>query len=1216
MTHLDNLMSVASIKGTVAEHSAHFDNLVSILQADPEPDANLKSRHKLAQVRMILARANRNFQRGRYQRALRGYRRLQGLIYGLLQPSFNPDVFLNPSLAIPLDTQLFPLLMTTSLDLVEKIAPNGIYASAGNATLQLPSGVVKGMQPFVNLGVSAETGLAPEVREAAMVGADYMANKQWTKAAEFYQLGLRGINGNDATQTSAKAALEMNLGTALLQAGQLDQAQRQLKQAVANYKEAGDTVGQSKALTNQAAAQAKAGDFEGAEKTLEQADKLLVEAGGKIPVKQPTFEIRPPISPDTPAIPVTPGFPTGPVVVSPLTPNPNFPGVFPGPRGRLTLSSTLLASATPMVSMPLATNAATVDSSALSGAIDASATAVVINMPAASDGWVIQDLTTVVENEATLKTKSLAAQFGKTELNLTWQVDEKIDGDAVIETLYKSRLKSTDLALLNFRYDLDSDFSLRLPHLYYFSLPVKIGDCYRELGQYDQAIDSFRDAANYEFLNEVVEMPSVWLRLAEVALLSGDLLFRQGKPVEAVEVYTQVMTLEEKAAEGAFLYDGPLEVFGDKVAQVIDDLDNAANSNLNPRLSGILVDIRTKLRMIKAGLNFWGIPANYFPIFKFDYLQSVATHFAQLAVQAEREFINFTARGEDEELTRTQIEQSVESAKAEVDLAEEQLDYAQAEADVTQEALDLARLRRQNAEQQRQDFADAAYEMAHLDAASQFAGGPEGYSVSYSYYSPSEGGNVTLEGSDAYKVMADAAYKKGMISRDLELANMDRQIAELEQNEDLAEAQAEAAEARVDVAQQQLNIANLHQDHAEELLDQFEDQTFTPEVWFQLGAHMRWISISHMYRALQVAHKMELAYELETGAKVNAIKDSYTTSIVSGLLSADYLLKDIEYFTFHRIMQSKAKDVPIKQEFSLASLNPSGFATVFKKNGILDFDLALADFDRAYPGSYMRKIKKVEMVVEGLLPPGGVHGTLKNTGISRDRRKDGEIFFRLQPRETLWLSEYSPKGDIAIYQPDNRVLDVFEHCGVASGWTLDIPPHANDLDYATISDVRMIVYYTAQHDPLLETSVRSTLPKSGSEAAVIPLRILLPDAYFAFLDTGEMTFDLRAADFAYNQEKLAIKEAAIRIVRQDGADPSGISLRVETGGDQGQDITDANGTVRSDPNAPAPLNALRGNPVIANWRVTAPEADNPGFDRASIRDVFLFLEYDFDYRGL
>ena len=79
------------------------------------------------------------------------------------------------------------------------------------------------------------------------------------------------------------------------------------------------------------------------------------------------------------------------------------------------------------------------------------------------------------------------------------------------------------------------------------------------------------------------------------------------------------------------------------------------------------------------------------------------------------------------------------------------------------------------------------------------------------------------------------------------------------------------------------------------------------------------------------------------------------------------------------------------------------------------------------------------MVVEGLIPPGGVHGTLKNSGISRDRKKNGDLFFRIQPHETLYLSNYSPRADIVVFQPDQRVLDVFENCGVATSWTLDIP---------------------------------------------------------------------------------------------------------------------------------------------------------------------------------
>src|SRR5262249_29248971 len=153
----------------------------------------------------------------------------------------------------------------------------------------------------------------------------------------------------------------------------------------------------------------------------------------------------------------------------------------------------------------------------------------------------------------------------------------------------------------------------------------------------------------------------------------------------------------------------------------------------------------------------------------------------------------------------------------------------------------------------------------------------------------------------------------------------------------------------------------------------------------------------------------------------------------------------------------------------------------------------------------------------------GVYGTLKNSGISRDRKQSGDVFFRIQPFETLFLSNYSPRQDVVVFQPDQRVLDVFENCGVATGWTLEIPPAANDINYQTIADVKMIIYYTAQFDTLLETKIKAGLPKTGEKNTVIPFRILFPDEYFTFIDTGELRFKLLASDFAYNEINLLVK---------------------------------------------------------------------------------------------
>src|SRR5262249_52104863 len=148
-------------------------------------------------------------------------------------------------------------------------------------------------------------------------------------------------------------------------------------------------------------------------------------------------------------------------------------------------------------------------------------------------------------------------------------------------------------------------------------------------------------------------------------------------------------------------------------------------------------------------------------------------------------------------------------------------------------------------------------------------------------------------------------------------------------NKQLANAQVNAAQINMEVAKQQKKIAEMNKKHSEELLNSFESQIFTPEVWFQLGARMFLISKTYLQRAIGIAKKMQQAYELETGRALSAIKNDYNTNIISGLLSADYLLSDINYFTVDRINNSKSKDIPIKQMFSISEQNPIGFQTTF-----------------------------------------------------------------------------------------------------------------------------------------------------------------------------------------------------------------------------------------------------------------------------------------------
>jgi hypothetical protein len=727
------------------------------------------------------------------------------------------------------------------------------------------------------------------------------------------------------------------------------------------------------------------------------------------------------------------------------------------------------------------------------------------------------------------------------------------------------------------------------------------------------------DAADYEFVNKVYEIPALWLRIARNYLDWGNHYYKKGEPQDALAQYTQVIKPDDTAPETADLYTAPLKVYGDKVKLLLASIDDPDSSDLNPKLISTVLEIRMKIQSIAAGLDFWGFQTELFPIFKFDYLQSVAQYFCQQASQAEKQYINFASQGENEALTRTQLENAVDMAQAEIDLSDKQLEYAEAQLEVNDENAQLAALRITNAQNAKNQFANVSYDLAALDAASVFASGPEGYEVSYSYYSHTTGETVTLSGSDAYKVMEQAAWKRGMLSRDMELSNMQRNIDELTQSKAVADAQKTAAEKQVAISEQQKAIAKMNKGFAQEMLNNFESQHFTPEIWFQLADHMLYISKSYLYRAIGIAKKMQKAYELETGEDLKIIKSDYNTNILSGLLGADYLLKDIDYFTVHRIYSSKSKDVPIVQSYSLAALNPFGFEIGFKQAGKMEFETSFEEFDLNYPGSYLRKLRKVEVIVEGLLPPGGLHGTLKNSGISRIRKRNGSPYYRIQPRETLFISSHRPKQDIAIFQPDSQVLDVFENCGVASGWTLEIPKYCNDLNYETVTDIKVVFYYTARFYAPLETTVKAALPNSGVQSLVIPFRILFPDEYFNFLDSGELSFDFLESDFPYNQSDLEVVNLSLRVKTSDGVPNTGISLHLThiDDGTQAGMATDADGAIKTDiTDSQNPLNVLIGKGVLSSWMVTLSDADNPGFDRNKIKDMFLFVEYSFKYKGL
>jgi hypothetical protein len=283
--HAENLLSTRYVKGTVEEISSRYEGLLVLAQAPgAEVDSNVQARSKLAEIELHLARANSLFQKRKFQGGLAEYKVTQGLVYGLMQPRFNPDLSLNPQVKFPVLDSVFGPLLDVSLNIVTQIAPNSVWSSFGVSSA-LPDSVAEPTKQFTNLGITTVNAVSEEVREAAFLGADAAQRGQWAVAEQHFTRGLRGVGGGNGEVLAAKASLQMNLAVVALQSGDADKASPLLKRAAAAFTEAGDLVGQAQATMNQAAVATKLGKNDESQRLLKVAKGLIAEAEGRAPLE-------------------------------------------------------------------------------------------------------------------------------------------------------------------------------------------------------------------------------------------------------------------------------------------------------------------------------------------------------------------------------------------------------------------------------------------------------------------------------------------------------------------------------------------------------------------------------------------------------------------------------------------------------------------------------------------------------------------------------------------------------------------------------------------------------------------------------------------------------------------------------------------------------------------------------------------------------------------
>ncbi len=575
--------------------------------------------------------------------------------------------------------------------------------------------------------------------------------------------------------------------------------------------------------------------------------------------------------------------------------------------------------------------------------------------------------------------------------NISWASGATADIGTIKNAVYSARVTANLLdgdILLNPTQP--SDIALSLPHYYYYTIPLGIAENYYATGDYQNAEAYYYQAAGYQYLNQASEVPYLFRRLASLYLDWGNSYFQDGDAVNAANIYKNVIALNGTVPTSTLFSTANLKAAADVARQIIADIKNpsalqALSASVNPDLIATVVQCFGEITKINNGLDFWGLHASTVPIWTFDYLQSVAINFAQLAMSTEKDFINFQDNADQGSLTQTQLTQSVNQSGAEVNAAQAQADAANAQVAVYQDGVTLANTRVANAKANAAAYAsDSWYQNLYQASSSQIQGGDDGDPNYLNQLAGQLMGGSTISG-DTATIGAATSLAASMYSRDYEVGSLNRTVAEMQAAATQAQADLTASVANATAAQAQVTVANVRLVGSQAMVNQFDSQYFTPDVWAAMASNSYHLYKRYLNMAIKVARLMQQAYNFETDQTLTWIKNSYSSNSVKGILGADALMADIQQFTYDLVTSTKSKPQPIRQTISLASNYPFLFQSQFRTTGVMEFETRVDDFDALYPGIYAGRIESIEVAVQGIVPVTGLSGTLTNSGISTYR---------------------------------------------------------------------------------------------------------------------------------------------------------------------------------------------------------------------------------------
>ena len=293
------------------------------------------------------------------------------------------------------------------------------------------------------------------------------------------------------------------------------------------------------------------------------------------------------------------------------------------------------------------------------------ASTLMLRLPGRADGWSSVPVASDAQRQQLAKPWQVSVPVGDSVAAFQLASNSIPAANQAVNLIYNPRIAALTSAALDWHIIDTTTTAFYLTQLYAYSLAVKIGDCYHELGQFQNAESYYQQAMAYTYLNPDVEATALWIRFARNIVEWGDSLYKSEDNAGATAQYSKLIK-SDASVPVSFLYTtASLATPAGAATTLILNILTRPLPVVNWEIAYLVMTAFSRLDQLAEGLDFYGLLLS--PIHTFEYLQSVARGFAQEAIQAEREFVNFTTRQEAAEATRRDLETASAMAAAEAE---------------------------------------------------------------------------------------------------------------------------------------------------------------------------------------------------------------------------------------------------------------------------------------------------------------------------------------------------------------------------------------------------------------------------------------------------------------------------------------------------------------------------------------------------------------------